>query len=88
MIELVYSQLKNLLVPSAIMYADIQGLRFDDSHAYTITITPLRPDLVIVSDACVQVLELTVQNNTPNNLKQARQRKQNKSEYLSLLLKI
>ena len=32
----------------------------------------------------VQVLELTVPNNTPDNLKQARQRKQNKSEYLSL----
>ena len=26
-----YSQLKSLLVPSAIMYADIPGLRFDDS---------------------------------------------------------
>ncbi len=32
----------------------------------------------------VQVLELTVPNNTPDNLKQARQRKQSKSEYLSL----
>ena len=45
------------------MYADIPGLRFDDSPQAiipsSIIVTPLRPDLVIVSDAnkTVQVLE-------------------------------
>ncbi len=54
-----------------------RSYRFDDSPQatipYTITITPLRPDLVIVSDVnkTVQVLELTVPNNTPANLKEA-----------------
>ena len=72
------------------MYADIPGHRFDDAPPSTIphslAITPLRPDMVIVSelDRTVQVLELTVPNNTPENLQQARHRKQNKSEYLSL----
>ena len=52
-----YSQLKSLLVPSAIMYADIPGLRFYDSPQATInTILNNRHSfktrlIVIVSDA-------------------------------------
>ena len=84
------NSLKGFLDQSVVMYADIPGHRFDDAPPSTIphslAITPLRPDMVIVSelDRTVQVLELTVPNNTPENLQQARHRKQNKSEYLSL----
>ena len=46
----------------------------------------LMPDLVIVSetDKRISILELTVPNNTPDGLVNARHRKQHKQEYLSL----
>ena len=72
------------------LYADLCGYRFDDSPPLTIpssiVVTSYRPDLVIVSetDKRISILELTVPNNTPDGLINARHRKQHKQEYLSL----
>ena len=60
------NSLKGYLDQSVVMYADIPGYRFHDAPPSTIppslTITSLRPDLVLVSesDQIVQILELTV----------------------------
>ena len=85
------TSLKPLLSSELHVYADLDGFRYDDSPPSTIPasiqVTPLRPDLVIVShkDKQISILELTVPTNTPKALQQARERKQNKIEYISLI---
>ena len=69
----------------------IDGYRYSDSPPSTIpssvTVTSLRPDLVLVDKDKKQIfiLELTVPTNTPLGLQNARERKQTKHVYLSLL---
>ena len=79
-----------LLPPSSILiFADLDGFRYDNSPPSTIPstilVTPLRPDIVLVSnnDKQITILELTVPTNTSQGIEQARLRKQTKSEYIS-----
>ena len=85
------ASLKPLIPNNVVLYADLDGYRYDDSPPSTIPshilVTPLRPDLVMVSsnDKQMTILELTIPSNTPHALLQARQRKQDKIEYNSLV---
>ena len=85
--------LSHLLPPTYKLFADLSGWRAVDNPPATIPpsilYSPLRPDLVIIDNHdSIRILELTVPSNTPDGLKNARDRKQNKQEYGSLLTDI
>ena len=51
----------------------------------SITTTTARPDVVVIQNNRIILLELTVPTNTPEGLQEARRRKQLKPNYLALL---
>ena len=71
------------------LYADLPGLRASENPATTIptsvATTTARPDVVIIQNNRITLLELTVATNTPEGLHEARRRKQLKPNYLALL---
>ena len=72
------------------LFADLDGQWAEDSPPATIPppvlSTPLRPDLVVVENQnTMRILELTIPTNTLDGLRNARERKQNKPEYGTLL---
>ena len=78
--------LSRLLPSTYKLFADLDGLRAEDNPPTTIPptvlTTSLRPDLVILENQnSIRMLELTVPTNTPEGLRNARDRKQNKTEY-------
>ena len=85
-----FHSLSRLLPPTYKLFADLDGLRAEDNPPATIPpsvlSTPLRPDLVFQENQnTVRILELTVPTNTPEGLRNAQDRKQNKTEYCILL---
>ena len=72
-----------------ILYADLPGLRASENHAATIptsvATTTARPDVFVILNNCIILLELTVPTNTPEGLQEARRRNQLKTNYLALL---
>ena len=81
-------RLKGLL-PSSTLYADLPNLRAEETPPTTIppqlVCTSSRPDIVIVQDQAVKMIELTVCSNSLNSMKEARRRKEGKQNYQSLL---
>ena len=71
--------------PSAKVFADCPNHRAVESPPATVPpsliSTPARPDICIVEDKNVTILELTVPWNSTSSISNARNRKQNKSNY-------
>ena len=71
------------------LYACLSGLRDSENPEATIptsvTTSTTRPDVVVIQNNCITLLELTVPTNTPEGLQSARRRKQLKPNYLTLL---
>ena len=80
---------KSYLPDGTTLYADLPGLRASENPATTIptsvTATTARPDVVVIKDNRITLLELTVPTNTPEGLEEARRRKQLKPNCLALL---
>ena len=84
------TQLLKLHLPyGSTLYADLLGLRASENPAATIptsvATTTARPDVVIIQNNRITLLELTVPTNTPEGLQEARRWKQLKPNYLALL---
>lgn len=86
--DLVLAQLLPFLEqfnPSAKVFADCPNHRAVESPPATVppslVSTPARPDICIVEDKNVTILELTVPWNSTSSISNARNRKQNKSNY-------
>ena len=81
--------IKTFLSKDEKLYADLPGLRACDNPSATvpqnIVATSARPDMVIVSGGDVKLVELTVPYNSPEALRNARQRKESKENYQLLL---
>ena len=60
------------------LYADLPGLRATDNPQSTI---PARPDIVIIRANEISFIELTVPYNSPDCLRNAQLRKENKEIY-------
>ena len=75
--------------PSSKLYVDLPGLRAGDSPPATIptdiSTTTARPDLVLISELNVTMLELTIPTNSRETIQAARTRKLNKSNYQQLI---
>ena len=71
------------------LYADLPGHRASDSPPSTIPpdilSTSCRPDLILLQEKSIKLLELTVCGNTTEGFANARSRKQTKQDYISLL---
>ena len=78
-----------LLAEGDTLYADLPGRRVCDNPPTTIpqniTATSARPDLVIVRQNEVLLIELTVPFNSPESMNNARTRKENKQNYQLVL---
>ena len=81
--------IKTFLSKDEKLYAELPGLRACDNPSATvpqnIVATSARPDMVIVSGGNVKLVELTVPYNSPEALRNARQRKESKENYQLLL---
>ena len=81
--------LRSNLDSDATVHADSPGLRASDNPPLTVPLslvpTTARPDIVIIQDKDVQLMELTIPTNTSEGLRNARARKQSKQEYISLV---
>ena len=79
----------NLEIGTIQIYADLPGLRASDSPPATvphnIIETSARPDIVIIKEDVVTLIELTIPINTKDGLLNARNRKQAKRNYIELL---
>ena len=77
------------LLPSSTLYADLPNLQAEESPPTTIPLqlvcTSSRPDIVIVQDQAVKMIELMICSNSLNAMKEARRRKESKQNYQSLL---
>ena len=78
-----------LTPPFSNLFADIPSWRASDSPPSTlptnINTTTSRPDLVLIEDKMVYILELTVPSNNKEALHAAYLRKSNKSFYLEVI---
>ena len=84
------TQLLKLHLPyGTTLYADLPGLRASENPTATIptsvATTTARPDIVVIQNNRITLLELTVPTNTQEGLQEARTRKQLKPNYLALL---
>ena len=83
------SSIWKLTPPSSKLFADISSWRASDSPPFTlptnISTTTSRPDLVLIEDKMVYILELTVPSNNKEALHAAYLRKSNKSSYLEVI---
>jgi hypothetical protein len=71
--------------PAAKVFADLPNQRACEAPVSTVptdlTITTARPDIVLIEDKTVTILELTVPWNSASSLDNARSRKENKPNY-------
>ena len=71
------------------LYTDLPGLRAQENPSSTIpldlVVTTARPDMVYICNNTVVLIELTIPFNSPESLKHAQSRKQNKQLYQQLL---
>ena len=78
-----------MLPPTAHLYADIPTWRASESPPATImtnvSTTQARPDMVLIEDLSVNLLELTIPTNTYEALQAARNRKLENPLYLQLV---
>ena len=77
--------IRPLLGDGTKLYADLPGMRANDSPTSTIPenllITSARPDIVLVGDCEVTLIELTIPHNSKEGLTNARTRKTEKQAY-------
>ena len=71
------------------VFADLDNLRASNTPLATIPlnilVTTARPDIVVIDGSYICLLELTIPCNNVTNLTNARERKQKKENYLSLV---
>ena len=83
------SSIRDQIDSSSELYADLPNLRASDSPPATIpsniSTTSSRPDLALIEDSTVSLLELTVPTNINDGLSAAKHRKFNKASYLQLI---
>lgn len=83
------SFIKPSLPPEAKIYSDLTGFRACDNPPSTIPpdliVTSARPDIVILREKEVLLLELTVPHNSLDSISNAHRRKEGKENYCSLL---
>ena len=81
--------LRSNLDTSVSIFADLNGMRAADTPPSTIPlnvlVTTARPDIVVIDDNHIYLLELTIPCNTVTNLGNARERKQQKENYIFLI---
>ena len=81
--------LKTHLPDGLTLYADLSGLRASENPPSTIPVslvpTTARPDIVIIQEKEIRLLELTIPINTKSGLQNARERKQTKPNYITLV---
>ena len=81
--------IRSVLPKDEKLYADLPGLRACDNPPATvpqnIVATSARPDMVIIREKKVLLVELTVPYNSPESLRNARKRKETKENYQLLL---
>ncbi len=79
--------LRSNLDDNSSVYVDLDGLRASDSPPSTvpldILVTSARPDVVIIDD---RIIELTIPANNATSLGNARARKQQKGNYVALVI--
>ena len=80
--------LRSHLPDGSTLYADLPGHRALDNPPSTVPLsivpTTARPDIVIIQDKTIKLLELTVPANTVTHITNARMRKQSKQNYIAL----
>ena len=81
--------IKDHLDPDTVLYADLPGMRTSENPPATIPdnilITPARPDIVMVAQSDVTLIELTIPHNLLESISRARQRKSEKEVYQLVL---
>uniref|UniRef100_A0A1X7UFF2 Reverse transcriptase zinc-binding domain-containing protein n=1 Tax=Amphimedon queenslandica TaxID=400682 RepID=A0A1X7UFF2_AMPQE len=84
-----YNLLRDNLDESVTIFADLNNLRASDTPPATIPlniiVTTARPDIVIIDGRYICLLELTIPSNNMASLTNARERKQRKENYISLV---
>ena len=90
MISVLFRLLRSNLDDAISVCVDLDGLRASDSPPSTvpldILVTSARPDIVIIDDRSVQIIELTIPANNATSLGNARARKQQKGNYVALVI--
>ena len=85
----IISLVLNEIPPCAKLYADLPGLRASESPPATLpadlSTSTARPDIVLVSEESVTMLELTIPSNSKEAITKAKERKTNKPNYSSLI---
>ena len=83
------SSLKPLLSPEERFHADLAGYRVSDNPQSTvpqeIIVTTARPDIVVIKDKHILLIELTIPFNTPKSIANAHRWKEGKDNYNMLL---
>ena len=79
--------LKRHLEPDVNLFVDLPDLRANDNPPATIPLeildTSARPDIVVISQREIVLLELTIPYNSPESIAKAKQRKESKENYQS-----
>ena len=88
-LKILASGIKTILHPQARLIADLPNLRATDNPPSTIPSeildTTARPDIVIIQQHEITLLELTVPFNSPEGLANAKHRKEGKENYQLVL---
>ena len=83
------STIKMLLSPEDRIYGDLSSFRASDNPLATvppeIVVTSARPDMVVVRNCEILLIELTVPYNSPESIANAHSRKEAKENYNMLL---
>ena len=89
MLNCIVSLVLNELPPCVKLYADLPGIRASESPPVTLPIdlstSTARPDIVLVSEESVTMLELTIPSNSKEAIIKAKERKTNKPNYNQLI---
>ena len=88
MLSSLVKSLTSYLLSSEKLHADLPGKRASNNPPATLplnlSVSTDRPDVVVVSDKVIRILELTIPNNNTNHLLQAKHRKE--AKYYSLCI--
>ena len=85
MLDCIVSLVSKEIPPCVKLYADLPGLCASESPPATLhtdlSTSTARPDIVLVSEESVTMLELTIPSNSKEAIIKAKERKTNKSNY-------
>ena len=89
MLDCIVSLVSKEIPPCIILYVDLPGLCASESPPATLhtdlSTSTARPDIVLVSEESVTMLELTIPSNSKEAIIKAKERKTNKSNYNLLI---